>query len=391
MSGMYDYLTWRGDLRFEADPLGEVDALILAWLSYYEFEKIEDHNILGMSLCSLLELHESTFGQVVKPAAIKGIIPGVSATYLMKSLCDTNRYRDVVLRDFKAVNDHENSIQFSASSFELPSGEEVVAFRGTDTSVAGWKEDCQLSYSESVPAQGFAKEYLTYRSQYTDKIIVTGHSKGGNLSLFATMLGEPDLADKIINIYNFDGPGFCFDIKQTTNYAALAPRVKSFIPQSSIVGILLEHVEDYEVVDSTMASILQHDAFFWKVLGKKLVTLDKRSLSSEMIDSILTDWLAKLSFEERKDFIETLFAVFEKAGIKHFTDLQSESFSKMRAILSEMGNIEPEKRKMIVSFIMELMKSSGSNVVSSIAAAPVNTFKLATSKLSGLFKKSSEE
>ncbi len=387
MSGMYDYLDWRGDIGFKADPLGEVDALILAWLSYYEFEKLEGQNLLGMTVSSLTKLHESTFGEIVKPAALKGIIPGVSATYLLKSLSTSDRYKDVVLQDFKAINDHENSIQFSASSFLLPSGEEVVAFRGTDTSVAGWKEDCQLSYSESVPAQKYAQEYLNYRKQYSDRIIVAGHSKGGNLALYATMLGEPDLADRIVNIYNFDGPGFCFDIKQTQNYAALAPKVMTFIPQSSIVGILLEHADEYQVVDSTMASILQHDAFFWKVLGKKLVTLEKRSFSSEMIDSILVDWLAKLSFEDRKDFIETLFAVFENAGIKYFTDLQTESFSKIRAIISEMSNIEPEKRKMVLSFIMELMKSSGSNVFTTITAAPVNTIKSATSKLTGLFKR----
>lgn len=365
MNNIYDYLKWRGDLSFKQDSFNEVDALIFSWLSYYEFEKLDYSAIEGKELTSIAKTHESVFEQLEKKDETKGVIASSAAKSLLAFLIETPRFKDVKVTSFKSLYDTKESIQFAAVSFQILDGVEVVAFRGTDTSVAGWKEDCKLSFNEALPAQELALEFLNARYSKAERIYVAGHSKGGNLSIYAAMKGDRDGKEKIEAIYNFDGPGFCFDIKKTPNYDALYKKVNSFLPQESIVGMLLEHVENYNVIKSSSYGILQHLPIYWNVMGKNLVTMEKQAKSSEMIDTIFSTWLNNISFEERKEFVDAIFNVLEKAGIEYFTDFTSDSFTKIGRMIKEMSHMETEKRKMVQLYLTELVKVSGGSILSS--------------------------
>ncbi len=42
MTGLIDYIRWRGDLSFQASPFNAVDNLILARLSYIDFNDLPE-------------------------------------------------------------------------------------------------------------------------------------------------------------------------------------------------------------------------------------------------------------------------------------------------------------------------------------------------------------
>ncbi|MCR5732853.1 MAG: DUF2974 domain-containing protein [Sphaerochaetaceae bacterium] len=367
MNNLYEYLKWRGDLSFKQDPLNEVDAVIFAWLSYFKLEELDYSAFIGKDLSSIVSLYENVYDKLEKKDKSNGVIASSAASCLIATLVEYPRFKNVKVSEFKSLYDTKNSIQFAVVSYSIAEGVEVVAFRGTDTSVAGWKEDCMLSFMEALPAQEMALEFLNSRFSEADKFYVTGHSKGGNLAIYAVMKADSKGSGKIKAIYNFDGPGFCFDIKETPNYPALSKKVHSFLPQESIVGMLLEHVEDYKVVKSSSVGILQHLLIHWNIMGKKLVTLDKRARSSVMIDSIVSTWLGNVSFEERKEFVYAIFDVLEKAGIEYFNDLTTDSFTKLGAIMKEMAHMKPEQRKMVRLYLTELMKVSSDSIISSLS------------------------
>lgn len=364
MSSIYDYLDWRGDLSFSQDPFNEVDALVLSWLSYYRAEEFDLDEIEGITLSALLALHEGRYGVLDMTEAGKSLNTAISSRYLLKALATTVRFKNTVIKGFRSHYDPENSIQFAAFSFSIQEDMDVFAFRGTDTSVAGWREDSRLCYEERIPAQAEAKEFLESLSAGSGRIMVAGHSKGGNLAIYAAMNADKAIASRIDMVYNFDGPGFCFSMKTLPSYELLSDRVRSFLPPDSIVGILLEHVEDYAVVENSSTGILQHFPLYWSVRGNKLMTIEERTYSSQMIDSIFSTWIRDISFEERKEFVESLFSVLERAGIENFTELTTDSFQKIRAILSQMVEMDRTKRRMIIGFLMDLMKTSYSSLAS---------------------------
>ena len=317
-----DYLDWRGDLSFEAAEINEVDALIFAWLSYYHFEELgaADAELDGLSLREIAGLHVQKNGPFQRINLTTTIQPSLTAAWLLHCVSGTRRFSAVRVCDFRRVADHAEAIQFAAISLLPTEALRVVAYRGTDATIAGWKEDCRLSFREAVPAQTLGAQYLEDVADGR-RALLCGHSKGGNLAVYAA-LHAPDsrLAD-IDRIYNFDGPGFCFDTLDAGRYARVRDRIVTIVPESSIVGMLLEHDEEYRVVESQMAGILQHDAMFWQVKGNRFVYSDKLNASSVIADKAMHDWIRGMSPEEREGFVDAVFGIIESTGAQRLAEL----------------------------------------------------------------------
>lgn len=362
MNNVFGYIDECSDSLFREQPFCEVDALVFTWLSYFEIENLAERGTecRKLTLKNLVKKAETSLGEFKKPEKLGKLVSTATGAWMLKQVSDKKRFRSVRIGDFRTVNDHENDIQFSVTSYILDTGVEVVSFRGTDTSVAGWKEDCMTSYSLRIPSQELALEYLNKR-RGKRPLIVTGHSKGGNLAIYAASKCRKSLVSRITDIYNFDGPGFCFDIKTTENFSRIKDRIHSFIPGSSIVGMLLQHMDDYTVVSSLNAGIMQHYAFYWKIEGRSFVRQKKRSMSSRSMDAAFRQWMEELSFEERKAFVETVFSAIEDSGVKYFDDF---SRSDLRVLLSKMSGMDPQNKKMFRSFFVKLIKASGSEVIS---------------------------
>ena len=366
MTNVFGYIDEQSDSKFRDRPFCEVDALVFAWLSYFEIEKLDNKGIdcRGFSLQELAESAEKNIGKFKKPDKLLKLVSVLTGAWMLKQVSDKTRFKDVRIGRYKTVTDHENGIQFSVTSYILDTGEEVISFRGTDTSVAGWKEDCMTTFSHTVPSQDLALEYLN-AGEAGSPIILAGHSKGGYLAIYAASECRKDLVPRIEGIYNFDGPGFCFDIRETANFNDLKDRIHSYVPGSSIVGMLQRHMDDYAVVSSMNRGVMQHYAFYWKIDGQSFVLRNNRNISSRTMDAAFNQWLDDLSFEDRKALVETIFSILEESGVKYFDEFSTAGFARIRAVISKMHNMDPHTKKMIRAFFGKLLRASKNEMISS--------------------------
>ncbi len=396
-----DYLDWRGDLSFAASKPNEVDALIFAWLVYYHFEDLEEGSFEGITLSELASLHEKTRGSFQKIRPETTIDPVMTATWLLYCASRTERFASVKICDFLRKQSGElpadagwenqnrgipkdmvqenqlagfdafraeiQDIQFAAVSFILEDGEgelRVIAYRGTDDSITGWKEDCYLAISDTVPAQKTGLQYLEDTADGR-RALICGHSKGGNLAVYAALFASDNRRTEICSVYNFDGPGFCFDMRKLESYNLLKDRIVTIVPESSVVGMLLEHEDDYRIVESRSMGLLQHDALFWQVLGNRFVYADKRNESSLIADQAIKEWIAGMSLEERREFVDALFGILEGTGAVRTTELPE------KLVQNGFRNLihSPEDRgrkKIVLHVLLKLIKAGNSNLYESV-------------------------
>ena len=366
MTNVFGYIDEQSDSLFRARPFCEVDALVFAWLSYFEIEKLDNKGIdcRGMTLQELAESAEQNIGKFKKPDKLLKLISVLTGAWMLKQVSDKTRFKNIRIGRYKTVTDHKNGIQFSVTSYILDTGVEVISFRGTDTSVAGWKEDCMTTFSHTVPSQDLALEYLN-GGDSKNPIILAGHSKGGYLAIYAASECRKDLVPRIEGIYNFDGPGFCFDISETANFNNLKDRIHSYVPGSSIVGMLQRHMDDYVVVSSMNRGVMQHYAFYWKIDGQSFVLRKNRNISSRTMDAAFNQWLDDLSFDDRKALVETIFSILEESGVKYFDEFSTAGFARIRSVISKMRNMDPHTKKIIRAFFGKLLRASKNEMISS--------------------------
>ena len=361
-----DYLDWRGDLSFEVSARNEVDALIFAWLSYYRFEELFTDEAVpdGLTLRELSALHAQKNGPFQPIKLTTTIQPSLTAAWLLYCAGQTERFGSVRICDFLRVADHAEGVQFAAVSFLIGDAQRVIAYRGTDDSVAGWKEDCRLSFLESVPAQAIAARYLEDVADGRGTLLC-GHSKGGNLAVYAALHASEARIDSIDGIYNFDGPGFCYDTIDSERFARIRDRIITIVPESSIVGMLLDHDEEYRVVESQMAGILQHDAMFWQVKGVSFVYSEKLNVSSVIADKALRDWIQGMSPQERQEFVDALFGVIESTGVEHLAELPERIVQSGIRTLADTAPLSPQHKKMALRLLLAVVKAGNAKLYES--------------------------
>lgn len=226
------------------------------------------------------------------------------------------RFSDIEMGAFLEQFDDGEQTQFAAVTYRLPSGTLVVAFRGTDDSLVGWKEDFNMAFQYPVPAQVTAADYLARVAALWQNvpIVLTGHSKGGNLAVYAAMNAEDDVKDRIERIYSLDGPGFPEAVVNSFEYASVSDRIVKIVPDSSVVGMVLETPERCMVVKSDVEGIMQHFAFSWQMHGGEFDKVEDVASSSVTFNKALNKWLANLSKEQRERAVDALFAVLEASG-----------------------------------------------------------------------------
>ena len=226
------------------------------------------------------------------------------------------RFSDIEMGAFLEQFDDGEQTQFAAVTYRLPSGTLVVAFRGTDDSLVGWKEDFNMAFQYPVPAQVTAADYLARVAALWQNvpIVLTGHSKGGNLAVYAAMNAEDDVKDRIERIYSLDGPGFPEAVVNSFEYASVSDRIAKIVPDSSVVGMVLETPERCIVVKSDVEGIMQHFVFSWQMHGGEFDKVEDVASSSVTFNKALNKWLANLSKEQRERAVDALFAVLEASG-----------------------------------------------------------------------------
>lgn len=351
MANIFDYIAWRGDLRFDLRPFNELDGLVLCRMSYLPCD-----NILGEAPMSLPELadalsaHPETEERLIRPDDIR----------LLKAAAESERFRGMLVCNYVNQIELKTQTQFSALCYILEDGRRFVAFRGTDTTLVGWKEDFNMAFICPVPAQLSAVKYLERIAAGTDgALMLGGHSKGGNLAVYAAAFCPAALQERIAAVYNNDGPGFDAEVIALPGYQRICARVQTFVPQSSIVGMLLEHEEAYTIIHSTGDGFGQHNLYTWEVLRDRFVTLETVTNGSRFLDRTLKQWLAGLEPEQRERTIDTVYHMLCETNAETLHELKENRFSRALALLRSAKGLDEDTRKLLVHAAGVFFRSAG--------------------------------
>ncbi len=345
MANIFDYMKWR-DISLKKVEFNEVDNLILSRLSYFPFDGVIGEN----EEITLKEAYERT-----KTLGTTGRTLQAEDIELYPMLAKSVRFGKCMVTNFVNIIEPELEKQFSAITVILPDDTIYVSFRGTDNTIIGWKEDFNMSFSDLVPSQVDSVEYLDNVSKkYDNKLRVGGHSKGGNLAVYASAFCKPETKKKIIEVYNNDGPGFSDKVVESMEYKSILSKVHTYIPQTSIIGRLLEHKEKTTIVKSTQRGIMQHDLYTWEVLGDKFIRA-KQTNSSNIIDSAITNWLKEISPKQREEFIDTWFEILNSTKVKTVNEFSSSWFKNVATMIKTYSNLSPETRKMMTKTLKALI------------------------------------
>lgn len=316
MGNIFDYLIWRGDLTFTQDPPNAVDALIFSTLTYVGYGETAERP--PETAATLQACAEEFFGLPEPESRVRS----KRDLELLRCAAATVRFGHCGLCLYRSRFLPEQETQFAAMTFLLDDGSMFLAYRGTDNSIVGWKEDFNMTYQQTIPAQRLAQEYIRETAlAHTAPMRVAGHSKGGNLAVFAAARCSPTVRKRILTVYNNDGPGFTKYMIGDPGYNAIVPRIQTYIPQSSVIGMLLEHEEPFIVIRSKSVGIMQHDPYSWEVEGPSFLPVQEVTESSQFLDATIKNWFAGMTNRERNQLVEVLYGLLTTGEVENAVDI----------------------------------------------------------------------
>lgn len=388
MGNIIDYA--REEQRsFEELPFNEVDALILAQLAYEDIPRLvpaldDERNMYGtflgrmhhfpmdrhnlrqsakallrapFSAITLKQMDEVLHGGADSACqhqvhAVNFTDPAIMHSFV-RTVAANPRFSGLRVGAFAERFDTDEQTQTAALTFLLPDGTLVLSFRGTDDSLVGWKEDFNMAFQYPVPAQRMAADYIcTVAKLWPGDMILTGHSKGGNSAVYAAMNAPAKIRKRIVAVYSLDGPGFPEHVVTSEPYLSTVSKVHKIVPDSSIIGMVLETPEPCVVVKADCEGLMQHFAFAWQVDGDAFVRVDDIAPSSHEFNSSFNRWMTGLSHEEREHAVDALFQVIHASGATTFSGLIASMPLSLPSMIGAIVGLTPGERK----HLMEAMR-----------------------------------
>ena len=367
MANLFDYVSWRGDLDFDLIPFNPVDNIVFSQLSYLPMDGIvpEPGGKGIVSVSALAKLHAAKQG-TGHPASKD--ITVARAVAVIKAIGTAPRYEDCGLFGYVNHTDTGEEKQFSAFCAVIGSRRSqrklLAVYRGTDTSIIGWKEDLNMSLVNSTPSQKDAVSYLEKAAgRFPYPIIAAGHSKGGNLAIYAAAFCDRAVQQRITAVYSNDAPGFHQETIQRRGYRDIRGRIQAFVPQSSFVGMLLEQSVSPRVIKSTATGLLQHDLRSWEVTRDDLADGGELTPQSRFIHSIVKEWMVKIGAERRQQFIEALYKILVSTNASSFAAMGSDWLNSAVGIIGGLKNIDGPTKKLMGEIVGELFKTARKNII----------------------------
>lgn len=339
---------------FAEHPFHEVDSLVLSQFSYIHLGNLIAPPSAGAVRTPL------TLQQLYRAECFSYFFanqPDADHNRLLLEACAASpRFRDIGIAYYAEDFDAAAEKQFCAMTFFLDTDTAYLAFRGTDATLVGWKEDFNMAFLTPVPSQEAAFAYtLSVAKLIRGKLILGGHSKGGNLAVYASMQSPKRLQSRIREIYSHDGPGFRDNVFSSEGFLQIKDRIKKTLPQSSLVGMLLEHQENFEVVESSAVGIVQHNPYSWIVRDGAFVKLDTLTSGADYLNRTLADWLSLLSNEQREQFVDALYSVISASDFSSFTELRETWPNELSTLMESMKTMDDETKRIMHETLRSLM------------------------------------
>ena len=362
MADIFDYIKWRGDLDFNLVPFNTVDNIILSQLSYIHLDNIVP-SPESKGRITITEAEYLFTQEINKPnSSIKQTLLFKEDPDFIKALGSSKRFGNCELCAYVNNVDDEQEKQFSSLCIIIGDGSSFISFRGTDSTFTGWKESFNMSFSDTVPAQLEAVHYLEkIAHNIKGSLRIGGHSKGGNLAIYAAAFCNKKVQHRIKAIYSNDAPGFHSRIIESKGYKKIKGCIQLFIPHSSIIGLLLKHEDDYTVVKSSQSGLMQHSLYSWEITHNDIIQIDHISKSSRFVDMTIKEWIAELDYEQRQKFIEALFTILCASQAKSTNDLTHDWLKSTAHIIQSLGNIDESIKRNITKALTSLFRSARNN------------------------------
>ena len=316
MADMLDYIRWRGDLPFTVSPPNEVDAVIFSTLSYIPFRGrtvFHPEEAIPFS-----EAVEEFFSYPEPPNYIRA----QRDLDLLKAAGESVRFGNTRITEYRPKFIKEQDTQFAGVTFLLDDGSLFVTFRGTDNTLVGWKEDLSMSFRSVIPSQALAKQYLQdVLMTHSGPVRVSGHSKGGNVAVYAVSQSAPVIRDRVLEVYNQEGPGFSAEFLEDPGYRSILPKIRTYLPQGSMIGVVLYRAEPVIIVQSHETGIMQHDPFSWNICGTVITRMDALNANSRFFRLTMENWLAGFDMDDRVRLVNMLYDLLTSGDVEVMDDI----------------------------------------------------------------------
>lgn len=353
---MFEYLADYGDYTFMEMPLNEVDALILSQLAYLKYDGIVPEVWARKKSVSVSQIKEhADFDKLFADERFR-----IENTALFESIWKSRRYHKMVLNYYVSITELEWETQFSAVTFILEDGTVFVAYRGTDETIVGWKEDFNMGFISPVPSQAYSSKYLNMvADRIHSRFYLGGHSKGGNLSVYAAMQMHESIQKKIISIFNLDGPGFRPEFLREFNYDGIKDKIVKIVPRSSVVGMIFGNEDNYKVIDSDEFGLLQHDPYSWVVEDDHFKDAKEVFPIRKIWDDTINEWIFSLDRTELEYVVEAIYQIISASEADNLIELAANWKESVSNILTAYKDVDvgtKEMLKKVAKSMFEILK-----------------------------------
>ena len=349
MGNLITYVQQYGAQTFEDKSLTDIDVLVLTEIAYLSFDEIVPSSFEVKAAISLNQLGKEFEKIKDKEHEKNPFMITTERIQLLELVSNSLRFKDIKVFGFMNDIDDDLTKQFAAVCYQWEEDNRWIIFRGTDESLTGWKEDFMMTYSDLIPAQIDAIEYLKKQAEtFSGTLNVSGHSKGGNLSLYASAMQEEAVQNRIERIYCWDAPGVHRSILNTEGYQRVVSKAKRYIPQDSIVGLMLESQVPYHIIESQGSGISQHSALMWNIEEDHFVERTELTRNSQLTDQTFKQWTESVADEDLKLFFDTFFELFFEMGVETVNDVYYNFRMYMQKFFEKAYQMDAEKREILL-------------------------------------------
>ena len=352
-NNLMKYLREFGDRSFREMPFSEVDALTLALLVYMKFDGIVPGFNRGAPM-SWEDIRKKPGWEHM----FSDPVYGASYREAFELISKSRRYGRIRVNYFVEWIDEEREAQFAAITFFLGKGSVFVAFRGTDERLVGWKEDFNMSFLRLVPSQKRALDYVKGVARYTSgRLVLGGHSKGGNLAVYAASFVPASVQERIRRVYSFDGPGLWRHFYETPGFLRIRDRYCKIVPEQSMIGMMFSSYRDYRVVAGYKGGFAQHDLMQWKIRGPRFCYKRRLRKKSSRRSKNLGAWIRSLSSGQVALFVDTLYELVCSTKARNVYELFQRPFAAARAMVGRFRRMEKKRRRQFWAVLRGLVRA----------------------------------
>jgi len=348
---IFDYIASK-NTTFKEEPFCIEDSILFTQLAYLHLGGV----VRGLKRFTL----SVPIRRLARPDILEQISTGVRETEqtcrLITMAAQSRRFGKIRVKFFEENTDEKNDKQFSAVTFLLDSKTAFISYRGTDNTIVGWRENFNMAYMTPVPSQAEAAEYLRTASSILSrrKLYVGGHSKGGNLAVYASMYCGNEIQSRIEGVYNLDGPGFKDNVVDSVQFKGISDRLHIILPESSMIGTLLKTGGERKVVRSRGEGFDQHNPMNWHFVGNSLEYIPSLSKDAMVFDEIADNWLDNLDQDQRQLVVSVLFEVINNSGAVNFSEVLDKIQNGEITALRVLKDLDADTRKKMLPMLKNL-------------------------------------